>query len=56
MAGSLLGVEATRTLLLQTLPFLELLLVLGESSRTTLLGPHRADLLLAEIGEDGLVH
>lgn len=24
MAGSLLGVEATRTLLLQTLPFLEL--------------------------------
>lgn len=64
MAGALLGVEATRTLLFQMPPFLELqrqvswmvLLVLRESSRIMLLGPHRADLLLAEIGEDGLVH
>ena len=46
------------------LPFLELqhqvswmvLLVITDSSRIMLLGPHKPDLLLSEIEEDVLVH
>lgn len=58
LALCLLCMEATRTLLFQMLPFLErqhqvswmVLLVIMESSRITLLGPHRPDCCLLKSG------